>query len=472
MYITVRQFFPEKLGDIATFNDWDFANTWVIKTAQYPTFRNQSADADISNLNIPDGSQARPFEITSAAGLKSIGNDEESLTKHYVLKNNISMKYNSDYIQMDPIGSEDTPFTGSLDGNGFTISDLKITSQKSVNGQDYSALFAVNNGTVKNLRFAVATIGENGVENASVVAGINNGTIEQVAIETGGKITAKNAAGFAIENNGTIENSYITSTALVSNNASAGIVISNNAGATIGYVFANANLSSSMFDKASIAINSDGTITHTHGVMGALFVKNDTSIVTTNDNSSIAASDLYVQSIFSDWNFNDIWYMTSGSYPMLQVTNKASSVSAQSIDLFADGETTCEHIVYIRDTKNSANIYIKAQNPYSTIAIRGGSYTGVFEGVINGLINDKTIIPFTITSTSGASQEHNLVIIKEPTLATLDSVVIDGTTVARVNNTYVAEIGKSADSVNAEITPISGTVEVLDKDRMLFHMRA
>lgn len=78
--------------------------------------------------------------------------------------------------------------------------------------------------------------------------------------------------------------------------------------------------------------------------------------------SSIAASDLYVQSIFSDWNFNDIWYMTSGSYPMLQVTNKASSVSAQSIDLFADGETTCEHIVYIRDTKNSANIYIKAQN--------------------------------------------------------------------------------------------------------------
>lgn len=226
---------PEKLGDIATFNDWDFANTWVIKTAQYPTFRNQSADADISNLNIPDGSQARPFEITSAAGLKSIGNDEESLTKHYVLKNNISMKYNSDYIQMDPIGSEDTPFTGSLDGNGFTISDLKITSQKSVNGQDYSALFAVNNGTIKNLRFAVATIGENGVENASVVAGINNGTIEQVAIETGGKITAKNAAGFAIENNGTIENSYITSTALVSNNASAGIVISNNAGATIGY---------------------------------------------------------------------------------------------------------------------------------------------------------------------------------------------------------------------------------------------
>ena len=98
-----------------------------------------------------------------------------------------------------------------------------------------------------------------------------------------------------------------------------------------------------MFDKASIAINSDGTITHTHGVMGALFVKNDTSIVTTNDNSSIAASDLYVQSIFSDWNFNDIWYMTSGSYPMLQVTNKTSSVSAQSIDLFADGETTVSY---------------------------------------------------------------------------------------------------------------------------------
>jgi hypothetical protein len=70
---------PDKLKEQDTFTNWDFTKVWTIATGQYPTLQSQSYDEDISNLNIPDGSEARPFQITSAVGLKSIGNDAESL---------------------------------------------------------------------------------------------------------------------------------------------------------------------------------------------------------------------------------------------------------------------------------------------------------------------------------------------------------------------------------------------------------
>ena len=175
---------PEKLQNQDTFNNWDFENIWTIYTGQYPTLKDQSADGDISDLNIPDGSPARPFQITTAIGFKSIGNDAESLSKHYVLMNNISMKDGSGkYIELDPIGSEETPFTGTLNGNGYTVSEVMISSEKTVDGENYSAIFAVNNGTVKNLVISPRSIEVSG--NAAVIAGVNNGDISQVAVVSG-----------------------------------------------------------------------------------------------------------------------------------------------------------------------------------------------------------------------------------------------------------------------------------------------
>ena len=58
-------------------------------------------------------------EISSEAQLKAIANN---LNGHYVLTQNITLSDN----EWTPIGTKDSPFTGTLDGKGFTIKGLTV----------------------------------------------------------------------------------------------------------------------------------------------------------------------------------------------------------------------------------------------------------------------------------------------------------------------------------------------------------
>ena len=58
------------------------------------------------------------IKITDENGLKAIA---ENLNGDYVLENNITLSK-----EWEPIGTIDSPFTGTIDGKGFTIYGLKI----------------------------------------------------------------------------------------------------------------------------------------------------------------------------------------------------------------------------------------------------------------------------------------------------------------------------------------------------------
>ena len=80
-------------------------------------------------------------EITTEAQLKTIA---DNLNGSYVLKNDITL---SD-AEWTPIGTKDSPFTGTFDGNGHTIKGLKYD----VEGKDEVGLFSqTDNATIKNL---------------------------------------------------------------------------------------------------------------------------------------------------------------------------------------------------------------------------------------------------------------------------------------------------------------------------------
>lgn len=109
--------------------------------------------------------------IENAADFANIAND---LDGKYVLLNNIDLGG----VEWSPIGTAEKPFTGTLDGNGNTISGLAIT--KTTDG--VAGLFGHNNGTIKNLTVsgninADATGSENNVAYIGGVAGYNGGTI-------------------------------------------------------------------------------------------------------------------------------------------------------------------------------------------------------------------------------------------------------------------------------------------------------
>lgn len=66
-----------------------------------------------------DGTKNNPYKISSARELKKIG---ENLSAHYALCGDIEL--NGEFT---PIGSQFEPFEGVLDGQGYTVKNLKIT---------------------------------------------------------------------------------------------------------------------------------------------------------------------------------------------------------------------------------------------------------------------------------------------------------------------------------------------------------
>lgn len=68
-----------------------------------------------------DGTSANPYQIETAAELQSIQND---LSAHYILMNDIDLTG----VTWAPIGSTSASFFGELDGNGYTISNLNLST--------------------------------------------------------------------------------------------------------------------------------------------------------------------------------------------------------------------------------------------------------------------------------------------------------------------------------------------------------
>ncbi len=110
--------------------------------------------------DVPDGY----IGIYTAEDLDNIRN---KLSGKYILMNNINL---SSYENWSPIGSEENPFTGELDGNGYAVENMTITAeqQEALN----AGLFGyAQNATVKNLTI------ENGKIDVSADKGVNAGLV-------------------------------------------------------------------------------------------------------------------------------------------------------------------------------------------------------------------------------------------------------------------------------------------------------
>lgn len=119
-----------------------------------------------------DGSKESPYEISDADQLKFFSesiNGGTDIDKYYVLTNDIDMKNAS----WTPVGffSNDTEYTtvfsGSFDGGGFTVSNLKIENADTM----YIGFFGlVYNGEIKNLTLDNITIDSERIEAGSSVS--------------------------------------------------------------------------------------------------------------------------------------------------------------------------------------------------------------------------------------------------------------------------------------------------------------
>lgn len=102
-------------------------------------------------------------EIRSAQDMKQLREDPSG---SYRLMADIHMA-GEDWLPLD--------FSGSLDGNGYAIRDLKV---EKADDREYAGLFGILSGTVRNLHLRDVNVCANGAKYAGTVAGVIEGTAE------------------------------------------------------------------------------------------------------------------------------------------------------------------------------------------------------------------------------------------------------------------------------------------------------
>lgn len=192
----------EAMKKRSTYAGWDFGSVWAIDgnvNDGYPYLRmpDESAYASAGELN-GKGTASAPYEIYDAADLEMINVYRDAYWK-----------------LMDNVTLEDTwypieKFTGTLDGDGYTIDGLDICCSDS-NGCGF---FQTNAGTIKNLNLEgrVNTYSTDGC--GGFLAYSNEGTIENCSVS--GTVTVGKSynnkyidvGGFVCYNEAEIRNCY------------------------------------------------------------------------------------------------------------------------------------------------------------------------------------------------------------------------------------------------------------------------
>ncbi|MFA7693639.1 MAG: GLUG motif-containing protein, partial [Candidatus Hydrogenedentales bacterium] len=153
---------------LATYELWDFTSKWAADTegdinGKYPYLRILETDATV-----------RLIPISSLDDLRKIGNDAQlPLDGAYILTEDIDATATSGWnggAGFIPIGSSTTPFTGTFDGLGHSITGLTINRPE----EDQVGLFREiksEGAAIKNLRLENCSI--IGKRDVGALAGLN-----------------------------------------------------------------------------------------------------------------------------------------------------------------------------------------------------------------------------------------------------------------------------------------------------------
>jgi len=170
-----------------------------------------------------DGSADNPFQIATLENLYWLSQESGAWNKHFIQTANINAAATADWDGGDgfsPIGNSSSRFTGSYDGDGYTIDSLTIDR-----GNSYQGFFGyVYNGTLKNIGLTNVDIECSGYSGA-LVGDASSSTIDN-CYSNGSVVGTQHSLGGLIGYNysSSVENSYSTGNVTGSNGYSGGLI--------------------------------------------------------------------------------------------------------------------------------------------------------------------------------------------------------------------------------------------------------
>jgi hypothetical protein len=271
----------------------------------------------ISLLDSGDGSEGSPYQVSSCEDIQVV---RDELGASYQLEGNIDC----DGLTVEPIGSSGTPFTGTFNGNGYTISNITYVVL-----DDNVGLFGyTSEATITNLYLDNIVIGGN--ESVGALAGFTNyTTISYVGLRnadiTG---TGDNVGGLVGYLGGsTIEKSFAEDTIINGSNLVGGL-----SGIAIG----PSTVSQSYFQGTVDGSTNVGGITGQVGAGPAYVTETYAEVTFSNAGSDVVgtigsgagetrnfiASAPYLenntQAPLGTWDFTETWYIRTNDYPGLK----------------------------------------------------------------------------------------------------------------------------------------------------------
>jgi hypothetical protein len=205
-----------------TYDGNEFADTSVTLAFVVDAGANYNAATVEVEISIYDGqAKARAIPVNQDNIMEfNTYASEDGLSLHYRLEDDISWNPSAYWT---PIGYFDwytpSPFTGTFDGGGKTITGLEINNQDGLFGYvdgDKSTTGIIQNLNLKNATISGDTYGG--------IVGINDGLVENCSISGTSIITALEAAGGIVgKNNGTVQNCYNTGSVTGTSEGSGGI---------------------------------------------------------------------------------------------------------------------------------------------------------------------------------------------------------------------------------------------------------
>ena len=206
------------------------------------------------------GGVAAQEEISDAAELQDVQDD---LDGDYVLTGDIDMAGVSGF---EPIGDRNdrtadrggTPFTGTFDGNGYTISNLTIDRPN----ENYVGLFGAvgSGGTVENIGIENVTVTGDGWVGSLV--GYNNGEIKRAQV-TGEASSNWTTGGLVGTNKGEITTSYSVAD-VEGGRTEAGGLVGVNLNGDISLSYATGGVSGDEKVGGLVGVNFEGDIEETY----------------------------------------------------------------------------------------------------------------------------------------------------------------------------------------------------------------
>ena len=235
----------EQMKDIQNFRGWGYESQWTIDQGNdYPRLAWEQLPGTLI-VDIPcaydggTGDMNDPYKIYTAEQFLAVGYCWPDFGKHFVLINDIDLNKIDPNLTV-PIGTPGIPFSGTCDGNDYTISDFRCLST----GENYIGAFGYvgPQGVIRNIVMSNTDI--HGNENVGILVGSSEGTILNCSVS--GCVTGDRFVGGLVgSNNGDATINFCSSIS--------DVVGSISIGGLVGY---NVNATISMCDSMSAVVSS------------------------------------------------------------------------------------------------------------------------------------------------------------------------------------------------------------------------